>query len=241
MDIGNTRTKFAVVNNGHIQVIAAIVNIDVEIKVEQDVLNTLTELKNIYICSVGSEELVKYLSNLFNNKFNIKITRLLTQVNFNGITNGYSNFKELGVDRWMAMLAVASKNNNFAVICAGTAITVDLVINNKHLGGYIVPTSKLLHNSLTKQTALLPLVNKTSNNNQTVLGRTTEEAIINGTNLMITSFINSVILDFKSKYGDDLSIHSTGGNYREFKILINHNVVYSEDLIFQGMQKVIES
>ncbi|NNE38037.1 MAG: type III pantothenate kinase, partial [Gammaproteobacteria bacterium] len=56
-----------------------------------------------------------------------------------GVTNGYKYVDQLGVDRWMAIIAAWNiVQNNVMVVDIGSAMTIDLV--NKegvHLGGYI--------------------------------------------------------------------------------------------------------
>lgn len=58
-----------------------------------------------------------------------------------GLKSGYADTGRLGVDRWLAMLAVWTETRAaFNVASAGTAITFDAVdINGQHHGGLIAP------------------------------------------------------------------------------------------------------
>ena len=59
----------------------------------------------------------------------------------NGLRNAYAEPQRLGVDRWLAMLALWTElRGACCIVSAGTALTVDLVDSSgQHLGGYIAP------------------------------------------------------------------------------------------------------
>ena len=59
----------------------------------------------------------------------------------NGLRNVYAEPQRLGVDRWLAMLALWTElRGACCIVSAGTALTVDLVDSSgQHLGGYIAP------------------------------------------------------------------------------------------------------
>lgn len=59
-----------------------------------------------------------------------------------GVTLAYSDVSQLGVDRWLAMLAARARlpAEHVMVVNAGSALTIDLITaSGQHLGGYIVP------------------------------------------------------------------------------------------------------
>jgi type III pantothenate kinase len=58
-----------------------------------------------------------------------------------GLINAYAEPQRLGVDRWLAMLAVWTLYRSaFVVVNAGTALTIDVVDDaGRHLGGLIAP------------------------------------------------------------------------------------------------------
>ena len=71
-----------------------------------------------------------------------------------GVRNGYVEPRQLGVDRWLAMLAAFTRYR--AAVCvvdAGTALTVDAVApDGHHLGGMIVPGPVLMRTALVRET-----------------------------------------------------------------------------------------
>ena len=69
-----------------------------------------------------------------------------------GVRNSYAVPEDMGVDRWLAMLAAHNLcEGPICVIDAGTAITLDLLAaDGKHLGGYIFPGAELMCRALIR-------------------------------------------------------------------------------------------
>lgn len=78
-----------------------------------------------------------------------------TQARCAGVTNGYRDPSQLGVDRWLALVAARQAcAGPVVVVQAGTAITVDLLgADGVHLGGYIGPGWQLMRRALNSDTA----------------------------------------------------------------------------------------
>ncbi len=72
-----------------------------------------------------------------------------------GVRNSYANPEQMGVDRWLAMIAAHHHfPGGVAVVDAGTAVTVDYVDQQGvHLGGYILPGLSMMLASLERDTA----------------------------------------------------------------------------------------
>ena len=115
----------------------------------------LKDLNSVYISNVSTEDHSESLKRLFKTKFNIipsfaRVTRKAA-----GVTCGYTNVDDLGVDRWLAMIGATKKyGGNLLVVDAGTAITLD-IINGElmHLGGFILPGLRVSSKSLVCNTS----------------------------------------------------------------------------------------
>lgn len=85
----------------------------------------------------------------------IGVTQAQTQMQWQDLKNSYSDCSRMGVDRWLAMVAVRSLTKQAAcVIDCGSASTVDFVaVDGEHEGGYIIPGQRLMVQSLLKDTA----------------------------------------------------------------------------------------
>ena len=72
---------------------------------------------------------------------------------FAGIRNAYEEPHRLGVDRWLALLAIKARGEESAVIIdVGTACTIDIMDDGQHLGGYIFPGMALARDALVSNT-----------------------------------------------------------------------------------------
>ncbi len=61
-----------------------------------------------------------------------------------GVTNAYANPASLGVDRWLAVLALKSRGHESGIVVdVGTACTIDVLEKERHVGGFILPGPKL--------------------------------------------------------------------------------------------------
>jgi len=128
-----------------------------------------------------------------------------------GVTCGYRDPAQLGVDRWLVVLAAWHEcRDNCLVVDAGSALTVDIVMRDGcHSGGFIVPGLWLMHKSLSAATAgvrvdaeapAMPLLPEP--------GHCTEDAVRHGCLAMAVSFIGRC-LDYLPGGG---RLYMTGGD-----------------------------
>ncbi|KPQ01213.1 type III pantothenate kinase [Marinobacter sp. HL-58] len=72
------------------------------------------------------------------------------------LVNAYTDVQKMGADRWHAMCGAwfTTGGGGFAVVDAGSAITVDYVASSgMHLGGYILPGKQMMLRSLRQDVA----------------------------------------------------------------------------------------
>jgi type III pantothenate kinase len=116
------------------------------------------------------------------------------------------------------------------VVDAGSAITVDRMRNGVHEGGFILPGFGATKDSFAKISPKLTYDLK----NEIALDRlplSTQDALLYAT-------IKPVILAIEST-AEDLPIYLTGGDGKELLAYLPQ-AVYREDLVFEGMQRVIK-
>jgi type III pantothenate kinase len=85
----------------------------------------------------------------------ISTTWLTSEARFADVKNMYLNPRQLGVDRWMGLIAARQRRREAVlVVSVGTAMTVDaLTAGGVFLGGVIVPGVSLMRQSLRQGTA----------------------------------------------------------------------------------------
>lgn len=75
-----------------------------------------------------------------------------------GVTVGYERVDELGVDRWLALLAARARGLGPCIVASvGSALTIDaLLADGRHLGGLIAPTPDAMREALYARAPALP-------------------------------------------------------------------------------------
>jgi len=85
----------------------------------------------------------------------ISATWLTSEASFADLKNTYLDPRQLGVDRWMGLIAARQRTHDpVLVVSVGTAMTVDaLAADGMFLGGVIVPGVTLMRQALLQGTA----------------------------------------------------------------------------------------
>lgn len=135
-----------------------------------------------------------------------------------------TNYKGLGVDRIAACKAI----KDGVIVDAGSAITIDVMQQDIHLGGYILPGIA----QYKKVLGLIPILDCEMNLGVSVdtFPQNTRDAVSFG---MLKSILLMIENTSKSK-----KIYFTGGDGK-FLSRFFVNCIYDELLVFKGMQKVI--
>ncbi|WP_178862250.1 type III pantothenate kinase [Thiomicrorhabdus cannonii] len=246
IDIGNSRIKFALADSQHLEFLGAFsiaelntVDLLVDLLEDFDI-----QPDRIFIVSVGSAQFEHDLREAIAIVWREHPVFLSTQVACCGLQNGYTQPLQLGVDRWMAMLGARSfTHKDFIVIDAGTAITVDAVVEDKHLGGFIFPGLSTMRQSLTSGTAKLSADCSQSlmAEQSAFLATNTADAICGGSLYMAAATLNNLLFDLQAELGATFKIYLTGGDAKLIAPLLNSKVELVTDLVLQGMRQVTES
>lgn len=148
-DAGNTSLKWAVVENGCWR--ASGRSDYAEWTVLAAHLKTGTDC---FIASVAPVRHEQQIARLLE-RAGITPTWLGAEPGFGDVKNTYRNPAQLGVDRWMGLIAARNHTREAVlVVSAGTAMTVDaLSAAGEFLGGVIVPGVRLMRESLQAGTA----------------------------------------------------------------------------------------
>lgn len=234
IDIGNTRTKIALFNQGELMISFPAVSFTPN---ELELL--LKEYPNIERAIISSvkekqEELLSALKNLIPFVVELDHNTLLP------IENRYETPKTLGKDRIAAAVG-ANKlfpNQNILVIDAGTAITYDFVNEkNQYEGGFITPGLSMRFRALNHFTDRLPLLKPEIP--QEYKGNNTNNSIMGGIQYGLMGELKQMIQYF-SNFNGELTIIITGGDTNYFeKLLKNHKFVKSE-IILLGLNTILE-
>ena len=149
MDAGNTRLKWAMVEAGQWHAQGTSVYTDWSaLKVQ------LTAGTDCFVASVANPVHEQQLAALLE-AAGLGATWLKAEAAFSDVKNTYLNPQQLGVDRWMGLIAARRRTHEpVLVVSVGTAMTVDaLSADGVFLGGVIVPGVSLMRQALQQGTA----------------------------------------------------------------------------------------
>ncbi|WP_040727549.1 type III pantothenate kinase [Thiomicrorhabdus sp. Kp2] len=245
LDIGNSFIKWATVINDS-YVLHEAISFD-EIEKRGLAFFEIDGIPDVvYFSAVGDAHRIELLKRSIQTAWQIFPIQLSSQKECCDLTSGYDDFSQLGDDRWFAMLgAVGIYRDPVIVADAGTALTIDAIMNGKHLGGFIVPGLHTMRSSLALNTNDLPLfedAKELGNDYRTqILATNTADGILGGTLYMTASFINQVVLDLNSQLQTRFKLIITGGESLKISSLIDYDFDYIPDLVLQGMVNVEES
>ncbi len=234
IDIGNTRTKFALFNRGQLM-------ISVPVNEFQPQHIALLKEEHPSLCNAiisSVKEVPKELLQTLEKKIDSFL-----ELNYNTpipIENKYSTKETLGKDRIAAVVGASQlyPNENILVIDAGTAITYDIITSeSQYLGGNISPGLDIRFKSLHQFTGKLPLV--CLNEDDFLYGNSTETAIRAGVQNGITYEVEGAIMEFKKKF-ESLRIILTGGNAEFFAKRLKNSFFVNSNLVVLGLNYILE-
>lgn len=158
-----------------------------------------------------------------------------TQAQQCGIRNGYEVPEQLGVDRWLTLIGARSRRRRaVCVIDVGTAMTVDFVNGGgRHQGGLIMPGLELMRDALLQRTAEVTLEQGAQ---PRALAASTGDAVLSGTLYMLVATIERLLEEPLLKRAQ---VILTGGDAEQLKGLLGNRVDYRENLVLQGLARVL--
>lgn len=230
LDIGNTRLKYWITENKHVIEHAA----ELHLQSPADLMLGLIQhfkaqnLDHVGISSVqdkkNNDRIIRILKML-----DVPVTFAKVHEEYAGLRCGYDTPNQLGIDRWLQVLAVAEENQNLCVVSCGTALTIDLTQGLQHLGGYILPNLYLQRNSLIQNTKGIKIPDMAFS--ELSPGRNTIDAVHHGIFLGLLSTIRQVMLQSPRQ------LVLTGGDANLFaKYLTEFNPIIEPDLLLKGLK-----
>ena len=233
LDLGNTRMKAALFEDGNL--------IQTEV-LENDGIEKTTELitkfhpeRSILSSVVHHDPRLEALL-MQNTRFH----RLnhLSKLNF---TVAVGKPETMGADRLALAAAVVHfhPEQHNLVIGLGSCITYNF-INKYHqfLGGGISPGMEMRLKSLRDYTALLPMVEKEWE--FPLIGYDTKTNILSGVIMGMTKEIEGIVEEYRQKYRN-FNVVLTGGDCTYFARLMKKRIFADPDLLYKGLYAISET
>jgi type III pantothenate kinase len=226
VDAGNTRVKWQLGIAADIQSCA----IDESLQFVDWVRQAAHKIESIAISSVQTNDWNQMLESLCH-ELVIEHWLAESQGESMGLISAYANSEHLGVDRWLAMLALWNKyGKGFVLVDAGTAITLDVVDNwGKHQGGFILPGLELQRAALLNTSQSLATLVTEPAEYQADLATDTRAAIDHGIFASTVALVEKLMSD--AGHGQ---LVITGGDAAHFLVALPEGVGI-ENLVLRGL------
>ena len=221
LDIGNSRTKYAVFSTAGDILKSGVFSIDQDTEAFQE----------IYYVSVNRNAEQKFTQTAKN----IGISSFPIEKRKVNLTHSVYSFAELGIDRLCFIEFVLAKvfgTTPLLLVSAGTALTLDVIDREKnHLGGFIVPGFKLAATALHELTSQLPEVSENISMDEFLLGIGTTTAIQSGLFNLGLALIEKICTQYKIK-----TIVLTGGDSKLYKKVLEKSfeVICDPNAVLKG-------
>ena len=232
LDIGNTRIKWRYVDDqDRVSATRYAAGID---QLEEQLADQASVYTFCRVSAVRSaQDSAGYLQKALARYVLGNIVYAVSSESLAGVENGYASPGQLGVDRWLGVVAgYQIAMGACIVIDAGTAITVDLIgFGGKHLGGLIAPGYKQLVSLLTGSTGLAVQEQTAIYGPQT----DTSSCLAAGVFAMLESFIQGVCQNGFKILGPKAQIIISGGDAPMIQAMIPEPSLIVDELVFSGL------
>ncbi len=162
-----------------------------------------------------------------------------------GLSNGYREPAQLGVDRWLAMCAAWRKcPGPLCLVDAGTAVTIDVIAaDGAHSGGLIFPGANLMVAALRRETGDLDQFAGPGSSSDMragcaadryALGTDTADAIRLGVVRASAALVADCLAKPNSTAGAP-QLMITGGDGAQLARLLDAPAAYDPELVLEGL------
>jgi type III pantothenate kinase len=246
LDVGNSRLKWGVLDDGNIRRTGHISQDRIR---EQGLTVLTTKLPRrvdvVRASNVAGNSLATRLSGVVGLHCNADVHFARSEKRGWGVTNSYRQPRRLGVDRWVAMIgAWAEFQSACLIVDAGTAVTLDAIdADGLHLGGQIIPGVETMLDSLSSATSDIPPVKaplRQSSGDLKIFGRNTAAAVREGAQNAVAGAIDRAFRTLQSNAYEP-TIILTGGGASRILGALEATPVHRPNLVLHGLAHMLEN
>lgn len=246
LDVGNTRLKWGVLNNGTIRRTGHIT----QASIREGGLAAMTsklprDVDAVMASNVAGASFATRLAGVVGMHCGHEVHFARSEHRACGVTNGYRKPRRLGVDRWVAMIgAWAEFRKACLVVDAGTAVTIDAIDREgQHLGGQILPGMALMREALAGNTSDLPSVTARTAKaarGMDMFGNSTTAAITHGTLGAVVGAIEHAAHALRESGYRKPAVVLTGGDASRILTALGGAPSHRPHLVLQGLAELLD-
>jgi len=241
VDIGNSRIKWASSVNSILEDYGVFKYREENLA---DLFNChwqgLPDPEQVYVSNVGGQEVADIMSVFIKQQWGISPVFASVEREYGGLVNAYQETEQLGIDRWLAMIAAWNRYHAaLIVVSCGTAITIDGVSDSgNHMGGLIIPGHEMMQKALIKETHGIQEHN--SDSYLLNFGNNTSECIANGSAYAVVSLIDRIVGEMKTEHDNELYRIITGGYAESVNSMLSNKFDLDPSLVLEGLSVVAD-
>jgi type III pantothenate kinase len=194
--------------------------------------------RKVLVGNVGGAELAAHLTRAVRSLWGLDPGFAATRAEGFGVRVAYREPLRLGVDRWLALIAVhRHAPGPSLVIDAGTAITYDLLLSDgTHLGGLILPGVRMLREALIAGTRIPPWADQPDPGPGDPAWAADTAAAVAGASMQApTALAERLWVRLRERAGADPHLILTGGDAERLAPLVAVPVRILPALVLQGL------
>ena len=239
VDIGNTCIKWAVENNTVLGPQKAFLYRQTKLPEQlNEHWKSIPLPGQVLVSNVAGKDIREVLTAWVKDRWNVE-TRIAEVEQFAcGVTNAYHDVRQLGVDRWLAIIAAWNRfKSPVCVVDCGTAITIDgVAVDGIHLGGPIIPGLLMMQEALVRNTRGIDV--KTGTDITPEFGKDTQKGVANGCCLAAVALIDRGVQNMHAETGSGLNCVITGGAARFVLPYLAADFISDPQLVLRGLSSL---
>jgi type III pantothenate kinase len=246
LDAGNSRIKWGVLEDGAIRRTGHIA----QDRIRDTGLQALTTripaaVDRVFVSNVAGNAFATRLSGVVGMHCGCDVRFARTERTGWGVTNGYKQPRNMGVDRWVAMIgAWGELHAACLVVDAGTAITIDAIDpHGRHLGGQIIAGVEMMMRALASSTSDIPSVSAASrrgDDEPDLFARNTADAVREGARNAAAGAVDRAFRALQSNAYDPVIV-LTGGDASRILNALCETPMHRPHLVLQGLAYMLDN
>lgn len=238
VDIGNTAVKWSSSSKqGHLVAVGYHKHaVGLSHRILDDLWGALPHPAGVWYASVAESALSDGLVGWVRARWQLEPRQIVTGTTAFGVVNSYPNPRQLGVDRWLALIAARARHHGACCVAdLGTAATVDIMnVRGEHLGGLILPGIGMSRRALLEYTRI-PRVDDVATP-FVPFGKDTAAAVALGSRYALAGAINRAV-GFLSAQGERPKVFLLGSEAGAVTPFLDCASTEAPHLVLEGIAR----
>lgn len=234
-DLGNTRCKFWRVRDGRIEAHVGLAHggdpAGILAGLGGEFASAPARICGVSVLGAGPDQA---FATVVRGRWALEPEFAVAEASFRGLVNAYQDKPgQLGVDRWMGLIAAVGECEALCVVSCGTAVTIDVLAGLQHMGGYILPGLALMQEALHQGTRRVRVMDSPDPSPRP--GTNTDAAVRNGALAAVVALVDRVAAEVGAT-----RVVLTGGDALRIAPHLHSPQRVEAELLLKGMMRYFD-